>query len=277
MALTLFSSAYEYLEHSLQQATISILKQGPIPRHVGFVLDGNRRFARAHGATSTRFGHYEGFRQLEKVLETCMQLGVEAVTVYAFSIENFKRSKEEVDYLMQLFREAFSELCEKNDVVKEYGIAVRFLGNISLLPPDVAEIALRTEERTRHNTKRIFNICCPYTSRDEISTAMRNSVKKVEQGHMRIRDINEHVIEQNLFTAKSPPLDILVRTSGEIRLSDFLLWQSSKDCHIQFVKCYWPQFSLWRFLPVLLEYQMNYRDMMVSICLDYEPLWTSST
>jgi ditrans,polycis-polyprenyl diphosphate synthase len=136
MVLSVFSSAYEYIEDSLRQATISILKQGPIPRHLGFVLDGNRRYARAHGASSTRFGHYEGFRQLEKViscpgdnpthkifpltygflmqvLEICMQLGVEAVTVYAFSIENFKRSKEEVDYLMQLFREAFSELCEK--------------------------------------------------------------------------------------------------------------------------------------------------------------------
>jgi len=262
--LSPLTSAYEYCQNSLQQATVAILKQGPIPRHVGFVLDGNRRFARAHGSTSTRFGHYEGFRQLEKVLELCMQLGVEAVTVYAFSIENFKRSKEEVDYLMQLFREAFSEICDKNEVVKEYGIAVRFLGNLSYLPPDVADLARRAEEQTKNNTKRIFNVCCPYTSRDEITTAMRNSIKSVEQGKMRLRDIDDHVIEQNLFTAKSPPLDILVRTSGEIRLSDFLLWQCSKDCHIQFVKCYWPQFSLWRFLPVLLEYQLNYRDIVAN-------------
>lgn len=107
-----FSSLYQTACDTLERATIAVLSKGKIPRHIGFILDGNRRFARKAGAESTRFGHYEGFKQLEKVLEICMRLGVEAVTVYAFSIENFKRSEEEVAYLMQLFREAFSSFCE---------------------------------------------------------------------------------------------------------------------------------------------------------------------
>ncbi|KAJ2960546.1 hypothetical protein NQZ79_g4158 [Umbelopsis isabellina] len=276
MVLAALASSFDYLYSAFQEATISILKQGPIPRHIGFVLDGNRRFARAHGAKSTQFGHYEGFRQLENVLELCMKLGLEAVTVFAFSIENFKRSKEEVDYLMQLFCEAFVEICDKNEVVKEYGIAVRFMGNLDLLPDHVAQLARRAEELTKHNNKRIFNICCPYTSRDEMTTAIRKTVKDVETGRLRTRDIDEHVIDRNLFTAHSPPLDILVRTSGEIRLSDFLLWQHhlqcSKDCHIQFVDCYWPEFTLWRFLTVLLEYQLNYRDMMANRSAEIIPV-----
>ncbi|KAG2180806.1 hypothetical protein INT43_008385 [Umbelopsis isabellina] len=256
MVLAALASSLDYLYSAFQEATIAILRQGPIPRHIGFVLDGNRRFARAHGAKSTQFGHYEGFRQLEKVLELCMKLGLEAVTVFAFSIENFKRSKEEVDYLMQLFCEAFVEICDKNEVVKEYGIAIRFMGNLDLLPDHVAQLARRAEELTKHNNKRIFNICCPYTSRDEMTTAIRKTVKDVETGRLRTRDIDEHVIDRNLFTAHSPPLDILC----------------SKDCHIQFVDCYWPDFTLWRFLTVLLEYQLNYRDMMANRSAEIVPV-----
>lgn len=130
------NSLYSTCNHFFEQFTLSVLRKGKIPRHVGFILDGNRRFARKAGASSTKFGHYEGFKQLEKVqkpvflnkqykkktnrlekkkkvLELCMQLGIEAVTVYAFSLENFNRSKDEVDYLMELFCDAFEGFCEK--------------------------------------------------------------------------------------------------------------------------------------------------------------------
>ncbi|KAL1929453.1 hypothetical protein VTP01DRAFT_1591 [Rhizomucor pusillus] len=240
----------------LERCTVAILRKGPIPRHVGFILDGNRRFARKAGAQSTRFGHYEGFRQLEKVLELCMRLGVEAVTVFAFSIENFKRSKEEVDYLMDLFREAFASFCDENELVDEYEIGVHFCGNLKYLPKDVAELAIKVVERTKRNKKRIFNICCPYTARDEMTTAIKDSIRLVEENRISIEDIDEQLISSNLSTSHSPPLDILVRTSGEIRLSDFLLWQASDGCQIQFIDCYWPEFSLWKFLPILLEYQI---------------------
>ncbi|KAI8383080.1 di-trans,poly-cis-decaprenylcistransferase [Blakeslea trispora] len=243
-------------QNYLEQLTVSILRKGRVPRHVGFILDGNRRFAKKHGASSTQYGHYQGFRQLEKVLDLCMQLGIEAVSVYAFSLENFKRSKDEVDYLMQLICDAFDGFCEKNALVEKYEISVRFVGNLDLLPQHVQDLARDVMEKTKKNKKRIFNVCCPYTSRDEITTAMRQTAALVEQGQLRIEDINAKTIEDHLFTADCPPMDILVRTSGEVRLSDFMLWQASDQCQIQFVDCYWPEFSLWRFLPILLEYQI---------------------
>ncbi|KAF7726584.1 cis-prenyltransferase [Apophysomyces ossiformis] len=195
-SLNPFTAIYTSITDLFERATLAVLRKGRIPRHVAFILDGNRRFARKAGAKSTKFGHYEGFRQLEKVLELCMQLGVEAVTVYAFSLENFKRTKDEVDYLMQLFREAFSGFNDYKQVlpkggggergrralVDEYEIQVRFLGDLDHLPEDVAELARNVTKRTQHNTKRIFNICCPYTSRDEMKEAIKTDVKRVEEG-----------------------------------------------------------------------------------------------
>ncbi|KAI8976093.1 di-trans,poly-cis-decaprenylcistransferase [Pilobolus umbonatus] len=250
------STVTDYVYNSVEQLTLSILRKGKVPRHVGFILDGNRRFARKVGSSSTKFGHYEGFKQLEKVLDLCMQLGIEAVTVYAFSLENFKRSKDEVDYLMQLFIEAFEGFCEKNALVDNYQIGVRFLGNKSHLPQNVFEVTEKVTAYTQHHTKRILNVCCPYTSRDEMTTAIRDTINLVKQGVMSVDDITDHTIRDHLFTANCPPLDILVRTSGELRLSDFLLWQANDNCQIQFVDCYWPEFSLWKFLPILLEYQI---------------------
>ncbi|KAI8075918.1 di-trans,poly-cis-decaprenylcistransferase [Gilbertella persicaria] len=245
-----------YCQNAFEQFTLSVLRKGKVPRHVGFILDGNRRFARKLGASSTKFGHYEGFKQLEKVLDLCMQLGIEAVTVYAFSLENFKRSKDEVDYLMQLFCDAFEGFCEKNALIDKYEISVRFLGNIDLLPQHVQDLTKKVTEQTKKNKKRIFNVCCPYTSRDEMTTAIKNTIEEVNQGHLRAEDITDKTIQNHLFTSDCPSMDILVRTSGEVRLSDFMLWQASDQCQIQFVDCYWPEFSFWRFLPILLEYQI---------------------
>ncbi|KAG0173421.1 cis-prenyltransferase [Apophysomyces sp. BC1034] len=255
-SLNPLTALYNSTADLFERATLAVLRRGRLPRHVAFILDGNRRFARKFGAASTKFGHYEGFRQLERVLELCMQLNVETVTVYAFSIENFKRTKDEIDYLMQLFREAA--------LVDEYEIQVRFLGNLDHLPKDVAELARDVMKRTKHNKKRVFNICCPYTSRDEMKEAIKTNVQMVQQGEKAIEEITEESLQDHLFTADCPPVDILVRTSGEIRLSDFLLWQTCKNCHVQFVNCFWPEFSLWQFLPILLEYQIYEGQDMVS-------------
>ncbi|KAI8332938.1 di-trans,poly-cis-decaprenylcistransferase [Chlamydoabsidia padenii] len=253
---TTFEQYYDYGRTCLEQAAIAILKKGRIPKHIGFILDGNRRFAKKMGATSTRFGHYEGLKQLEKVLERCMQLGVLEITVYAFSIENFKRSQEEVDYLMQLFRETFMDYCDNNKFIKTNDICVQFFGNLDLLPKDVADLARQVMDQTRNNKRRTFNICCPYTSRDEMTTAIERNIHMVEEGKLNLDDISKESIERHLSTSLISPLDILIRTSGEIRLSDFLLYQASNGCQIQFIDCYWPEFSLWQLLPILLEYQI---------------------
>ncbi|SAM07270.1 hypothetical protein [Absidia glauca] len=249
-----------YGRSRLEQAAIAILKKGRIPKHIGFILDGNRRFARKMGAASTRFGHYEGLKRLDKVLELCMELGVIEITVYAFSIENFKRSKEEVDYLMQLFRETFMDFCDNNQFIKTNDIRVQFLGDLTKLPKDVADLARQVVNLTKNNKSRTFNICCPYTSRDEMTTAIKRNIHLVEEGQLELENVSPESIEQRLYTSTSSPLDILIRTSGEIRLSDFLLHQASRGCQIQFIDCYWPEFSLWLFFPILLEYQIYGND-----------------
>ncbi|CAO3594273.1 unnamed protein product [Absidia cylindrospora] len=250
---------YDYGKTYFEQATVAILKKGKIPKHIGFILDGNRRFARKKGATSTLFGHYEGFKRLEKVLELCMQLGIIEITVFAFSIENFKQSQDEVDYLMQLFRETFASFCDNSSFIVENDIRVQFMGKLDYLPKDVANVARKVMEQTKDNKTRTFNICCPYTSRDEMTSSIKKNLQMVEDGKLEIEDVSQKTIEQHLFTSTSSPLDIIVRTSGEIRLSDFLLYQATHGCQIQFIDCYWPEVSLWKLLPILLEYQI-YHD-----------------
>ncbi|KAI8806677.1 putative undecaprenyl diphosphate synthase-domain-containing protein [Cladochytrium replicatum] len=228
-----------------------ILRLGPVPRHVGFIMDGNRRYARSRGV-KTRVGHEDGFKALEKILEACLKLGVEVVTVYAFSIENFKRKEEEVETLMSLFREKLYELAENEDLVHRYGVSVRLIGAVEMLRDDVREAANKLTESTQHNTRAILNVACPYTSRHEITTAISRAAAAAPT----TRTITSRDIGSQLFTSTGPKLDLLVRTSGEMRLSDFMLWQSAcEDAELHFVQVYWPQFSFWDMVPIWVGYQ----------------------
>ncbi|KAL1922081.1 uncharacterized protein VTP21DRAFT_10723 [Calcarisporiella thermophila] len=252
---SLLSTIHKYCESSLRSLIISALKQGPIPRHISFVMDGNRRFARKINV-KTQMGHSMGFTKLKEVLEICMDLGVEVVTVYAFSIENFKRPREEVDFLMGLARTKLLELCEQNEVVHKHGIRIRVLGNRSYIPSDVLEVIDKVSKLTENNTGPTLNICFPYTSRDEITAAIQKVAGRVKDGELKESDISQQLLEEHLYTAGCPKLDVWVRTSGEIRLSDFLLWQAANNCQIHFVDCYWPEFSIWQLLPIILNYQL---------------------
>ncbi|CAG8652173.1 4945_t:CDS:2, partial [Acaulospora morrowiae] len=133
--------------------------------------------------------------------------------------------------------------------------------NMSYLSPDLREVMEKAVETTKDNIGPTLNVCFPYTSRDELTTSIKKIVKMVEKDQLKIKDIDENLIEQNLFTHGSPPLEVLIRTSGEIRLSDFLLWQCHQNCYIYFVKCYWPEFSFWEMLPIILDYQVNYESI----------------
>ncbi|KAI9492535.1 di-trans,poly-cis-decaprenylcistransferase [Zychaea mexicana] len=254
----MISTIYDYGTAAAQKAAIAVLRRGRIPQHIGLILDGNRRYAKKAGASDTKSGHYEGCERLKKVVRFCMELGIHSITVFGFSIENFKRSEEEVAYLMQLFREIFATIPE-DECFAYYKVGMRVCGRLSCLPPDVVELAHEVMDRTKHNTERYVNVCCAYTSRDEMATAIKENVHLVEEGEMDIDDITERSIQNHLFTSRSPPLDILVRTSGEIRLSDFLLWQASDHCQIQILNCLWPEITFWKILPILLEYQI-YHD-----------------
>ncbi|KAL1944647.1 hypothetical protein VTO73DRAFT_3077 [Trametes versicolor] len=238
-----------------EDALISILSAGPIPQHVAFILDGNRRYARSKGM-QVKQGHTDGFYTLRRMLEICIKLNVRCVSAYAFSIENFKRSPEEVTALMDLAEDKLLELCQQGDILDRYGIRLVVVGNRDMLPERVLAAAEKAESLTKNNNRAVFNLCMPYTSRDEITTA----VHKVIQARLSGADdteITEDDIEAHLMTsiAGSPPLDILVRSSGVKRLSDYMLWQCSEDTQLQFSSTYWPEFGLLDFMPIILDYQ----------------------
>ncbi|TPX45579.1 hypothetical protein SeMB42_g03938 [Synchytrium endobioticum] len=249
------------IEQRARQVALRLLKLGPIPKHVAFVMDGNRRYAKGR-QKSTGQGHREGFGRLQETLDWCLQLGVSTVTVYAFSIENFSRSHDEVGMLMGLAHEKFREFASQSDLATRHGVRVRVLGETHMLPLDLQAAAANAEAMTRHNTRATLNICFPYTSRHEIAAAVRKVVQAVEDGRIAVEDVSAEVIERCLGTGDDEDLDLLVRTSGEIRLSDFLLWQASNSCHIHFAAKFWPEFTFWDMLLPILAYQVRHKDIM---------------
>eukprot|EP00455_Lapot_gusevi_P029053 TRINITY_DN310_c0_g1_i1.p1 TRINITY_DN310_c0_g1~~TRINITY_DN310_c0_g1_i1.p1 ORF type:complete len:342 (-),score=80.11 TRINITY_DN310_c0_g1_i1:35-1030(-) len=231
----------------------AVLRQGHIPKHVAFIMDGNRRFAEKKGLVRIE-GHSLGFEKLKESLEWCMELGVEVVTVYAFSIENFKRSKEEVDALMNLAYEKFTKIIQHGDLVQKYGICVRVLGNISLLPPHLQSAIAKAIQFSRHNTKAILNICFSYTSTHEMMYAASQLAEGVEQKQLLPCDVIEEAYGACLYTAEFPDPEMVVRTSGETRLSDFLLYQSHRS-QLFFLDVLWPEFTLTQFSTAILQFQ----------------------
>jgi len=210
---------------------LTVLVAGPIPQHIAFVMDGNRRYARTHHKL-VQDGHTEGFHTLHRTLDVCLGLNIRCVSVYAFSIENFKRSKDEVESLMSLAKEKLVKMGQKGDILDRHGVKLNIVGRRELLPPDLQEIALQVETMTKYNKSAILNICMPYTSRDEMASAVQLSVQDCKDDFISAEDIAECDIEKSLQTCLrwSPPLDVLVRTSGTSRLSDFFLWQASEKC-----------------------------------------------
>ncbi|KAL7275994.1 cis-prenyltransferase [Rhizina undulata] len=281
----LSSPPVEWAITCMKQILINSLRQGPVPQHVAFVMDGNRRFARK-SKIETAEGHNMGFEALAKILEVCYKSGVKVVTIYAFSIENFKRPVAEVNALMEICKIKLMQLCQHGDLMDQYGASLRILGQRSLLRQDVRECIDEAVEMTKHNDKTILNVCFPYTSRDEMTASIRSIVsesttlqsppspslsdssmsshtsdKTATPGLMDIESITEQTINDHLYTAGCPPLDLLIRTSGVERLSDFMLWQSHQDTEIVFVDCLWPDFDMWKFLPILVEWGLKKRKM----------------
>ncbi|XP_012666850.1 dehydrodolichyl diphosphate synthase complex subunit DHDDS [Otolemur garnettii] len=202
----------------------NIIKAGPMPKHIAFIMDGNRRYAKKC-QVERQEGHSQGFNKLAETLRWCLNLGILEVTVYAFSIENFKRSKSEVDGLMDLARQKFTRLMEEQEKLQKHGVCIRVLGDLHLLPLDLQELIAQAIQATKNYNKCFLNVCFAYTSRHEISNAVRDMAWGVEQGLLDPSDISESLLDKCLYTNHSPHPDILIRTSGEVRLSDFLLWQ----------------------------------------------------
>ncbi|KAI9352084.1 putative undecaprenyl diphosphate synthase-domain-containing protein [Obelidium mucronatum] len=270
----LFRNFYNWIASMVMALLLRAIRLGPVPKHVAFIMDGNRRFARKRGMQVSK-GHAEGADTLEETLDWCLKLGVKTVSVYAFSTENFNRDKEtEVDPLMKICAEKFNKFASHSDLVKKHDIAVRVHGRLNLLPDSVLDAAHLATKMTINNANATLNICMPYTSREEIAYAIKTLVRGVEDGMLEIDDIGEEVLEQCFWTGGlgrdegkgigGGPLDMLVRTSGEVRLSDYMLWQASSACQIHFLSVYWPDFTFWHMLPALLQYQANYLSLSSS-------------
>ncbi|KIW25914.1 di-trans,poly-cis-decaprenylcistransferase [Cladophialophora immunda] len=366
----LSSPPAEWALNQLRELLIGALRQGPVPRHVAFVMDGNRRFAK-NNRIETVEGHNLGFEALAKILEVCYKSGVHTVTIYAFSIENFKRSKYEVDALMSMAKIKLKQLVQHGELLDRYGARIRVLGQRELIKPDVLEAVDKAVEMTSRNEGNcVLNVCFPYTSREEITSAIRSTVEEWTtplpediNGKGRRSPFTEERIASTIwseqlsqqtapnptasrtflsppgvdmqspsssttslssyspdpsdrdhdassvststtlhhddgltspspplqpltspqkpaqqtptypspelitpatltshtYTASCPPIDLLIRTSGVSRLSDFMLWQCHESTQIVFLDVLWPEFDLWSFLPVLWEWQWRRR------------------
>ncbi|XP_043263335.1 dehydrodolichyl diphosphate synthase complex subunit DHDDS [Colletes gigas] len=242
-----------------QLLAIKVLRTGHIPKHVAFIMDGNRRYASKNGMEKIE-GHTKGFDKFAETLQWCRDLGIQEVTFYAFSIENFKRKQEEVNGLLNLAEQRFRNLLDEKEKTKQYGLCVRIIGNLSLLPQNIQELIASAMIFTKDHTKVFLNIAFAYTSRDEITHAIKDVIEGVRCGDILLDDIDENLISNCLYTNDSPNPDLLIRTSGEVRFSDFLMWQISNTC-IYFTNVLWPEFNVWEFLNAIFYYQRCYSDI----------------
>jgi len=232
------------------------IKDGKMPEHLAVILDGNRRFARQLGL-DVWVGHRYGAEKVRDFLEWAWDAGIKIVTLYAFSTENFMRSKKEVDEIMKLAEEKFEEILREAKIHK-YRVRIKAIGRIHLLPKRVQEAIRRAEEATKHYDKFLLNIAIGYGGRAEIVDAIKEIAKKVKSGEIDVEDIDEKLIEKHLYTSGIPDPSLIIRTSGEERLSGFLLWQSAYS-ELYFCDVFWPAMRKIDFWRALRTYQMRER------------------
>ncbi|MBS7638947.1 MAG: polyprenyl diphosphate synthase [Candidatus Bathyarchaeia archaeon] len=234
------------------------IKDQEKPEHVAIILDGNRRWAREIGLEPW-MGHYYGADKTKDVLRWCLDLNVKSVTLYAFSTENFHRPREEVERLMNLFKEKLQEILN-NEYIHKHRVRVKVIGRVNLLPPDLQNIIRRVEEETKDYNDHFLNLAIAYGGRAEIIDAARRIAQKVASGELSPDDINEDVFERHLYTSFLPKQDpdLIIRTSGEERLSGFLLYQAAYS-ELCFLDVYWPEFRRIDLLRAIRTYQRRRR------------------
>ncbi len=226
------------------------LDPAKLPVHIGVIMDGNGRWAKKRGLPRSA-GHSAGADNLKKIVTECNKLGIKYITVYAFSTENWSRPQAEVDYLMGLLlsylRDAERSLAGEN-------VVVRAIGSRKKLSQEIQEQIIKTEEFTKNNTGIVMNIALNYGSREEIVNAVRRISEDVHEGRLKAEEIDDSVINDHLYTRGQPDVDFLIRTSGELRLSNFMLWQISY-AELYFTDKLWPDFSVRDLHEALIEYQ----------------------
>ena len=227
-----------------------------IPQHIAIIMDGNRRWAKKR-LLPTNKGHREGANTLEVIGKYCNELGVKYLTVYAFSTENWRRSEEEVNYLMDLLADAINEFGKRYD---GSDVKIKHLGDINRLPQKLQEGIRNIEEQTKNNSKLTINIAINYGGRPEIVNATKLIAEDYKNGKIAsVDDINEELISNYIYTKGEPDPDLIIRTGGEIRMSNFLMWQGVYS-EMYFTDCLWPDFKEKELDKAIEEYSHRKRN-----------------
>lgn len=225
-----------------------------LPVHIGVIMDGNGRWAKRRGLPRSA-GHQAGADTLKKIVTECNKIGIKYITVYAFSTENWKRPKEEVDFLMNLL---MSYLLDAERTLAGENVRIRAIGSRAELSEEMQAQIIKTEEFTSKNTGIVMNIALNYGSREELITATKNICEKVKSGEVSADEIDADMISAELYTGGQPDPDLIIRTSNEQRLSNFMMWQSSYS-ELYFTKTLWPDFSINDLYDAIIEYQSRDR------------------
>lgn len=221
-----------------------------LPQHIAIIMDGNGRWAKKRGLMRS-FGHKAGVETLKKIVRTANDMNIKVLTAYAFSTENWKRPKEEVTFLMRLF----SEYLDKEiDDLDDEGVKIQFIGQIDGLTQGLQDQIENAQKRTVNNRGIVLNLAVNYGSRDEITRSVKIIAERVRSGAIDVDDITENLVEKNLYTADLPPVDLVIRPGGDLRISNFLLWQIAY-AEFWFTKVNWPDFTADDLQEAILAYQ----------------------
>ena len=225
-----------------------------LPQHVAVIMDGNGRWAKSRDQERT-FGHKNAIKAVREVINACNEVDIPYLTLYTFSTENWNRPTEEVNTLMDLLS---STLLQEAEEIFSKGLRIHAIGDLERLPDTVREQLLNIIELTKNNNKGNLILALSYGSQREILNAVKEISKKVKDGDVDINDIDEKLFEDHLYTKDFPPVDLLIRTSGEVRISNFLLWQIAY-AELQFLATLWPDFTKEDFFQCIVNYQSQER------------------
>tara|TARA_R110002073_G_scaffold258681_2_gene421701 strand:+ start:366 stop:1118 length:753 start_codon:yes stop_codon:yes gene_type:complete len=225
-----------------------------IPNHVAVIMDGNGRWAKGKGMNRI-FGHRNALTAVRETIEAAAEIGTKAITLYAFSTENWKRPKIEVSALMSLL---INSLNKELPTFQQNNVKVNAIGNIDSLPDNAQKTLFDVIEKTKNNSKITLTLALSYGSREEIVNTIKNISKKVVNNELNIEEIDEKIINNHLYTFNLPDVDLMIRTSGEQRISNFLLWQMAY-AELYFTDILWPDFRREHFYDAIIEYQNRER------------------
>ncbi len=243
-----------------QQASADSLAQeklkstGEIPRHIAIIMDGNGRWAKERGMPRIS-GHSQGVEAVRDIVKACAQLGIKYLTLYAFSTENWKRPKDEVSLLMRLLLKALEN---ETDQLQTSNVRILTIGDIGALPKEVHQGLLESSEKTKGNTGLTLILALSYSGRWDLTQAIRRIIRDVENGRLREEDVTDDLVGKYLSTAGIPDPDLLIRTSGEFRISNFLLWQLAYT-EIYITSRFWPGFGREELYKAIADYQQRER------------------